>query len=456
MSADLQTLQAENERLQLALRDVSKEKDRALRLMRRSNTDLDGRVREQYQQLATLNHLITTINASLDLSQVAFTAIVDLEMLVGVQAASLAWVDGTGGLRYLVARPAGWWDILSQVRLKLGEGIVGQVVQTGHSYVATDAAADPFFREGVDAPAGYKAQTILCEPLVIHERVIGAVLLANKWTGQFSDADRSFVETVAGSVAIAMANARMYQQVQDQLKDLERKNAELVETQAQLIQSEKLASIGELTAGLTHELNNPIGIVLGFAQLISQQTTDERARGYAELIARESMRVKRIVDDLLGFTRRSTLDLKRVDLREIMQKVTALMGYQMARDNIRLRHTSADVPVWVMADANQLLQVLMNLVQNARQAMPQGGDLTLQTTLDSAHGMFVVTDTGVGIPEANLGRIFDPFFTTKPVGQGTGLGLSVSYGIVTRHGGDIQVTSQPGTGTSFVVRLPLA
>src|SRR5512133_2341785 len=108
MSADLETLQTEIERLQLTLRDVSKEKDRALRLMRQSNTDLDGRVRQQYQQLATLNHLVTTINASLDLRQVASAAIVDLEMLVGVQAASLAWKDGAAGLRYLAARPAGW------------------------------------------------------------------------------------------------------------------------------------------------------------------------------------------------------------------------------------------------------------------------------------------------------------------------------------------------------------
>ncbi len=450
------TLQAEIEHLQQLLREASKEKERALRLMRRSNTDLDERVRDQYQQLTTLNHLITTINASLDLREVATTAVIDLEMLVGVQAVSLAWVEGAAGVRFLVARPARWWDDLSRVRLRGDEGIIGRVMQTGSPYVTNDAASDPLFASGSDTPADFSAQSILCQPLVVHEQVIGALLLANKWAGPFNATDRSFVETVAGSVAIAMDNARMYEQVHAQLKDLEKKNAELVETQAQLVQSEKLASIGELTAGLTHEINNPIGIILGFSQLLAQQEADERLKGYAELIARESVRVKRIVDSLLGFTRHSSLDLRRVDLRDIVEKVISLMEYQLARDEIRVSRTTPGSPVWVMADANQMLQVLMNLIQNARQAMPNGGALTLQTASDAECGVVTVTDTGIGIPEADLGRVFDPFFTTKPIGQGTGLGLSVSYGIVTRHGGDIRVASPPGSGASFVVRLPLA
>jgi signal transduction histidine kinase len=456
MSVDIEALRAEVEGLQQTLRDALKEKDRALRLMRRSNTGLDGRVRDQYQQLTTLNHLVTTVNASLDLHEVATTALVDLEMLVGVQAASIAWMDGVAGLRYLAARPANWWDALSQVRLNVGEGIIGRVVQTGQNYVTADATPDPLFLSGVDTPAGFHAQSILCEPLVVHDQVIGALLLANKWAGPFNDADRSFIETVAGSVAIAMENARMYEQVHAQLKELEKKNAQLLETQAQLIQSEKLASIGELTAGLTHEINNPIGIILGFAQLIGQHETDNRLRGYAELIVSETMRVKRVVDNLMGFARHSSLDLRRVDLRDVLLKVINLIEYQLTRDNIHLHYTPSDSPVWVLADENQILQVLMNLIQNARHAMPEGGDLSLHTQLDARMGSITVTDTGIGIAEANIGRIFDPFFTTKPVGQGTGLGLSVSYGIVKRHGGDILVTSQPGAGASFVVRLPLA
>ncbi|MCL5999689.1 MAG: ATP-binding protein [Chloroflexi bacterium] len=455
-TARLDELQAEIDRLEQVLRGVSQEKERALRLLRRSNTNLDGRVRDQFQQLATLKHLVTTINASLDLNQVAATAIVGLEMLVGVQAAALAWVDGAGEVGFLAARPETWWATLGQVRFSKGQGIIGGVIESGHAHVTADAIQDPVFRAETDAPSGVQAQSILCQPLIIHDRVVGALQLVNKWTGPFSDSDRNFVETVAGSLATAMENARMYEQVQAQLADLAQKNAQLVATQAQLIQSEKLASIGLLTAGLTHEINNPIGIIVGFAQLINQREQDERLKQYADLILRESLRVKRIVDNLLEFAHDSTLELKLVNLENLIDKVIGLTGYQVEREGIRLTHPHSDEPVWVMADANQLLQVLLNLIQNARQAMPGGGELTLRVWSEAGQGMFSVADTGHGIPAAIITKIFDPFFTTKPVGQGTGLGLSVSYGIVTRHGGDIQVSSTPGAGATFVVRLPLS
>jgi len=128
----------------------------------------------------------------------------------------------------------------------------------------------------------------------------------------------------------------------------------------------------------------------------------------------------------------------------------------LIHENIRVTRAYAAEPGWVMVDRDQVLQVIINLIQNARQAMPQGGALVVRTWSHPHDSLFSITDTGIGIPEADLERLFDPFFTTKPVGQGTGLGLSVSYGIIRRHGGDIRVASQPGGGATFVIRLPAA
>jgi signal transduction histidine kinase len=171
---------------------------------------------------------------------------------------------------------------------------------------------------------------------------------------------------------------------------------------------------------------------------------------------REAVRIRGIVSDLLGFARQAAAEAIRLDLRQVLDHALHLLEYQLLKEDIRVTRDVPGTPQWVMGDADQLLQVLMNLIQNARQAMPSGGTLNARIWSERGLHRCAISDTGSGISEASLPHIFDPFFTTKPVGQGTGLGLSVSYGIVKRHGGDIQVSSQLGVGTTFVVSLPAA
>jgi signal transduction histidine kinase len=456
-SVEAVDLKTENGYLRQMLQVALQEKDRLLRLLRQHNLDLQSRVQDQTQQLLSLNRLVTTINASLDLQEVAITALSGLQTLVDVQAASLALVGGDGEIKFVMGYPTELMPVLSKFKLKVGQGIVGQVIQTGQAHLANDVRQDPAFLPGVDLATGFTTRSILCEPLIVRERIIGALELINKWSGPFDDADQAFVETMAGSLAIAVDNARMYEEAQARLKEVVRINAQLVETQNQLVQSEKLASIGQLTAGLAHEINNPLGILYGYAQLL-----DERAAGnapiteYAATIVRQALRIKRIVNDLLGFARHDKPEVVRVDLRQLVDTVLDLVEYQLAAQKIQVNRIYDLKPSCVMVDGEQILQVLMNLIQNASQAMPQGGILTLRTWSEDRYSLFSVSDQGIGIPEANLDRVFDPFFTTKPVGQGTGLGLSVSYGIIARHGGDVRVTSQPGVGSTFTVRLPAA
>lgn len=449
LPSDPAVLRSEVERLREALRATQLEKDRAVRMLRSTNTELYGRVQGQTQQLASLNHLINTITASLDLRQVANTALSGLRSLLRVETALLALRDDDGDTTLFMANPDNYLAALPQRKLKAGEGPLGQVIKTGQGLVVA-GVRDSAGAEGSAGPS------MLCVPIHSREQTIGAVQLLNKWAGPFTDPDRAFVETVAGSLAVAIENARMYTEVQAQLAALERAHAQLVETQAQLVESAKLASIGQLAAGLAHEINNPIGIILGFAQLIGQRTEDEKLKRYAGTMEREAIRVRGIVSDLLGFARQAAAESRRMDLREVLEAALRLVEYQLIKENVQVVRAYAAEPGWVMADQDQLLQVLMNLIQNARQAMPQGGALTLRTWTGGGTAYFAVTDTGTGIPPEDLGHVFDPFFTTKPVGQGTGLGLSVSYGIIKRCGGEIRVRSEPGAGTTFWVGLPLA
>ena len=454
LPTDIPALQAEVEHLRRALREVLQEKDRVLRLLRRMNTDLYGQVQGQTRQLSSLHHLINTINASLDLNEVAATALKGLQSLLGVEVTSLALLDSTEEVRYVMSQPPEMMLTLTAIRLKKGESVIGKVVEGGQAYLANDIPSASAQSRDLERTIGTTTHSLLCQPLAVHDRIIGSVQLINKRSGPFSDPDRAFVETVAGSIAIAIENARMYQEVQTRLRELERANRELVTAQAQLVRSAKLASVGQLAAGLAHEINNPLGMILGFAQVIGQRIGDEKLKSYAGLIEREALRVKRIVADLLGAARQSTAEVTRNDLREILDKALGLVEYQLTNENIRITRAHAGEPGWVMVDRDQILQVVINLIQNARQAMPEGGGLIVRTWSQKQDSLFSITDTGLGIPEADLDRIFDPFFTTKPVGQGTGLGLSVSYRIIRRHGGDIRVASQPGAGTTFIVRLP--
>jgi signal transduction histidine kinase len=236
----------------------------------------------------------------------------------------------------------------------------------------------------------------------------------------------------------------------------------LEETQAQLIQSAKLAAVGELAAGVAHEINNPLTSIIGFTRLLLDDLPpDHEMRADLEIIDREAARTRRIVQSLLDFARTSEPLLAPVDLNTLVDEAIMLVCTRTVLARVSMEKNLSSLPS-VMLDTNQMKQVLVNLLNNAVQAMPGGGNLTVVTRLTEreiegvSHPMAAVEirDSGVGIPAENLGRIFDPFFTTKEVGQGTGLGLSVSYSIVEKHNGRIEVESVPGRGSIFSVLLP--
>jgi signal transduction histidine kinase len=257
-----------------------------------------------------------------------------------------------------------------------------------------------------------------------------------------------------GSVIIGMI-------VADTDRQLRRQYAELQETQQQLAQAAKLASIGELTGGVAHEINTPITSILALASHLAEgrsaATLAPSLRQSLEVIVQQAQRVAKIVGNLLTFSRQSRLELSRVDVGELLEMAFALLQHRLKNSDIRLaREIDLDLPQ-ILGDAGRLTEVFVNLLNNAIDSMPAGGTLTVRANGTTDYGGSVrieVSDTGCGIAPENLARIFDPFFTTKEPGKGTGLGLSISHGIVKDHGGNISTQSQLGAGTKFSVILP--
>lgn len=260
--------------------------------------------------------------------------------------------------------------------------------------------------------------------------------------GPFLKEERSLIDAVARQVALIVEQRRAEE--------------ERVRLQDQVRHADRLATIGLLAAGVAHELNEPLGNILGFAQLAKKcPRLPASAKQDIEKIEAASLYARKVVKDLLMFARQTRPQKTQINLSEVVEKGLSFLRAQCVKGGIQLECSLASGLPAIMADAAQLEQVLVNLVVNALQAMPEGGKLKVETQAHDLSVSLIVEDTGIGMTEAVREQAFVPFFTTKGAGQGTGLGLSVVYGIVTSHGGSIQVSSEVGCGTRFEIRLPI-
>lgn len=252
------------------------------------------------------------------------------------------------------------------------------------------------------------------------------------------------------------------------IKQAEQKNAQLLE---QLRQSQKMEAIGQLAGGIAHDFNNILTAIIGYGELVVRKSGDNAdCQRFAELIVGAAKRASKLTLDMLAFGRRQVLNPLACDLNDVVMTMKEMLRPMIGED-IVMNFVPYPAPLRVMVDVGQIQQVLMNLVTNARDAMPDGGELTICTLPcpdnpgalspgtagenGKSYVMFSVTDTGIGMDLETRQKIFDPFFTTKPVGKGTGLGLAIAFGIIAQHEGSIGVESLPGTGSTFSVRIPL-
>jgi PAS domain S-box-containing protein len=232
---------------------------------------------------------------------------------------------------------------------------------------------------------------------------------------------------------------------------------ERAQLEKQLLEREKLSSIGLLAAGVAHEVNTPLAGISSYAQMLIQQVPDnDPKQKLLEKIHLQTLRASGIVNNLLNFSRTGDADFREVEVNQVLDDTIQLLEPQLrnSRVEILLHYGKELIPA--QGNASKLQQVFMNLILNARDAMPDGGRLTIQTRMVETSLVIDFRDTGLGIDPENIARIYDPFFTTKDIGQGTGLGLAISYGIIQEHGGRIFVESRPNEGAHFTIKLPTA
>jgi two-component system NtrC family sensor kinase len=288
--------------------------------------------------------------------------------------------------------------------------------------------------------------SLICIPLVDEKRVMGAVCLTFAEIRGLNEDEQRVLMAFATQAATVIANARLFRKLQ--------------ESQAELIQSSKLAAVGTFAAGIAHEFNNLLAGMLGYAQLGLATPDEETKNESLKVVVDTSRRGKSITGSLLTFARRQEPRRELADLYDAVQGTLTLMELELRKHTVQVVRDINPVPLTI-CDAGQISQVFLNLLTNARDAMkPDGGTLTVSLTSDEQTIVLAVSDTGSGIPEQIRDKIFEPFFTTKgalggSATPGTGLGLSVSYGIVKSHGGEFQVSSEAGKGTTMTVRLPV-
>jgi signal transduction histidine kinase len=427
------------------------------------NARLYEEINRRIEELKSLNEIGQAITSTLDLQKTLTLITAHTTRLMNTAAASVALLDEeTCEVWFAAASGEGSQKVIG-LRMPLGQGIAGWVAQQGEAVIIPDAYADPRFFAEVDQSSGFTTVSILCVPLQSRGRNIGAIEVMNKKGGEFDREDRSLLQALALSAATAIENAQLYEK---QTRTINR----LAETQNQLVQSAKLAAVGELAAGIAHEINNPLTTIIGLASLLldtcDYETEDERLEDL-QMVNEEARRARDIVRRLLNFARAdTTLQRQPADLNQIIEEAIYLVYTKSVSQQIELEKSLAPLPK-IPLDVNQVKQVIVNLLNNAVQAMlerparrPAYLSVTTQLLPPSspqATGEVVcqIKDTGPGIAPEYLHKIFDPFFTTKEVGQGTGLGLSISYSIVRNHGGQITVSSALGQETVFTVSLPL-
>lgn len=289
----------------------------------------------------------------------------------------------------------------------------------------------------------------LVVPLIIKSSLKGLALIGSKVSGhRFTSDDIEFLSILANQFAIALENARLYESEKLALEELKT-------TQDQLVRTERLAAIGELSAKIAHEVNNPLSIISNYLHLCEKSLGDvDRAEEHLDVVRQELSRIASIIRQLLDFHKPKRAEKVRFSVGDLIDDVILLVQWQLEDRKILVeKNIAEDIPL-IKGSPDQLKQVLLNLVINARDFIDDNGKLKIDVYANDNYIKIVFTDTGPGIPEEILPRVFEPFFTTKKDSSGTGLGLSVCYGIISEHGGSIEADNAPEGGSRFTITLP--
>ncbi len=416
-------------------------------------------VKRQNVRLATLNAISLTVSSSLDLNEVLNSTIDEMLEILGPDCVRIYLLDDKKEILNLAAHRGfspGFIEKGHMRSRRVGDGLLGKTVLTRETEVVDNLSRpeDPY----VDSIAEEGILSTVYVPLVLKGEPVGVMCVCSRSEFEFSEDYVEFLTAIGNQIGMAVRNAMLYE-------GANRAYQELKEVQEQVLRSEKLASLGKLSATIAHEINNPIAAVLTYVKLMmklvkkghfSQDRAEDISR-YLGTMASEMTRCGEIVKNLLAFSRRTKIAIKPQNIDQIINRTLALTSHDLELKEIQFESEIApDLPM-VRCDFRQVQQVLLNLISNASEAMEGGGVLSISAKLSKKNGFMEITisDTGCGISEEDQKNIFEPFFTTKEEGKGVGLGLSVVYGIITNHNASIEVESEVGKGSAFKVLLPI-
>jgi len=405
------------------------------------------------RELRALVELSGMINSSLDIESVLGHAMTCVQEFLEAEASSIFQLDAEKGELFFRLALGDAADRVREVRLAMGQGIAGWVAQTGRALIIADTAKEPRFNAEVDVHTGFRTRSILCVPMIYRGRLTGVLQVLNKRSGrEFTQHDLEILTVLANQIATAIENARLYERLNERFTLT---SCELRSTREKLVHAERLAALGRLSQGVAHEVRNPVTVIGGFARRLKKElVASETAQRGLDVILAEAERLERMVSDIEDFCKLPAPSPGKVDLARLLERVLQGFSDWMDRRSIVTEVLSEGLACHAWADEKLLEVACRNVIQNAVEAMPEGGRIEIELkTVDKGLAL-MFRDTGPGIPPESLPYVFEPFYTSRT--RGSGLGLTKVHRIVCDHGGDVNISSVVGKGTEVLITLPIA
>jgi len=406
-----------------------------------------------HRELHTVLKFSALINSSLEIESVLDHAMKFSEEFINAEASSIFELDEANDELFIRVARGEKKDSIKKIRLKLGEGIAGWVAKTGEPMVVQEADKEKRFSKKYDEMSGFQTNSLICVPLILRDKPIGAIQVLNKKNHKpFTKADLEIMVSLSQQIAVAMENAKLYHRLQEKF---ELTAQELKATQEKLLRTERLAAMGNLVNGIAHEIRNPIMTIGGFALRIKESACEDNGlQKYTDIILSETRRLENLVKKVNEFLEVQSASIKPEKIEPVIREVIEEFRPRAEKQGVQI-DTPVDInmPVIYM-DRQQIGTALSNIFENALEAMNHGGRIELSLDIkDNQYLKIAVKDMGSGIAAENLDSVYDPFVTSKA--SGIGLGLTMVYQIVKNHEGEIEITSKKAEGTTVTILLPL-
>jgi len=418
----------------------------AYRSLKKTNAELRNRI----EQLSVLHRISLAMrDAATEPQRLWEMMLKDALNLLRGDSGAIYLLDDESGILRVRAAEGLCADGRTGAEIPLGAGLIGYVARTGTPLLVPDVTSEPRYQQQVEG-----IQSQMAAPMTGGQSVIGVINIESRKLGAFKPSDMELLMTLAAHAARVWENAMLYRMAQERNQQLIDSYEKLRQTQEQLIKKERLAALGEMAATVAHEIRNPMTAIRGFAQRIARRLPENTTeKDYLGIIISEVDRLDEVIQSVLDFGKKPVIHKQPTAIADVIGDALMILDAQIKRSALLVETKIASRMPSLMLDEDQAKQVIINLVQNAVDATPQGRSIAIDAAPDTDHVMIRVTDSGTGIEAAMREKIFDPFFTTKV--HGTGLGLAMVKRIVEEHGGTIGVENITGKGAAFTVRLPL-